>query len=679
MSDALLRELASETGLMLAWRDADNSPREADPEVLRQVLEALGLPAQSPEQLRQSLAHVGEERRAPPALLTLDQGRPLPLQGLARPGERFRLIPEQGAAFEGQLDELAQLPPQQACGYHRLQLADRELRLAIAPPRCPAVAELCAGRRHAWGLAAQLYSLREPGDGGLGDLAALQALVGSAAARGADALAISPLHAMFPSARYAYSPYSPSSRLFFNELHAAPRLVFGAQAVDQALAAAGLDGERRRLEALPLVDWEGAARVREGLLRQLFAGFASQHGELQRDFQRFRQEAGDALQLHCCFMVLQQRQVEAGAGLDWRHWPSALQRPHGEAIEAFSADEAAEIGFHAFCQWLVARCLQSVQRSAREAGMGIGLIADLAVGADPRGSQAWMRQDELLSGVSVGAPPDVLNRSGQNWGICAFSPQGLRRHGYRGFIEMLQANLRYPGGLRIDHVLGLRRLWVIPEGAPPDVGAYLQYPLDDLLRLTCLEARRARALVIGEDLGTVPEGLREQLAERGILGMRVLLFEQHDGHFTAPAHWSGEALATTTTHDLPTLEGWRQGRDIDWRQRLGQRSAVHSEHDREQRRHEVAGLRHALQANGLGEGLPDGAIEFIGRTPAPLALLPLEDALGCADQPNLPGPGQEHPNWRRRFAVPAAQLLEMPAVAGRLERLQRSRRGADHE
>lgn len=313
--------------------------------------------------------------------------------------------------------------------------------------------------------------------------------------------------------------------------------------------------------------------------------------------------------------------------------------------------------------------------------MGIGLIADLAVGAEPSGSQAWMRQDELLTGVSVGCPPDILNRSGQNWGICAFSPDGLQRNGYRAFIEMLRANLRYVGGLRIDHILGLRRLWVIPAGAAPQDGAYLDYPIQDLLRLVCLEAERARAIIIGEDLGTVPPGLRETLAERGILGMRVLLFEQQHGHFIAPRHWPEGALATSSTHDLPTLEGWQRGRDIDWREKLGQRSRESAAEERNTRQYETFALRQALAESAIqADAMLDGAIEFLGATPAPLVLLPLEDALACVEQPNLPGPGDRHPNWRRRFEENAARLLDSPPVRARLERLRRARsEGREHE
>lgn len=679
MSDAQLERLAGEAGLAIDWMDADNRPQRLSVEVQRKVLEALGFPAQSPEQIRQSLDSLQRQRAELPPLLTADQGRKVDVP--VPPGTRYRLFNEDDSGHsEGHVDAHGQLPAVGQSGYYPLHLGSHELILAVAPPRCPSVAQYCGGRPRVWGLAAQLYSLRREQDGGAGDLAALAQLVRAAAELGADALAISPVHAMFPAARDIYSPYSPSSRLLFNELYAAPGLVLGEQAVQQALAAAGLEEERRRLERLPLIDWLGVAHLRDRLLAQLYRQFQQQPNDLHEDFLAFRHLGGVELLQHCCFQVLQLRRGEAGDGLDWRFWPEAYRHAGSAELGHFMVDEEQPISQQAFGQWLIARGLQQVQREAQAAGMGIGLIADLAVGAEPSGSQAWMRQDELLAGVSVGCPPDILNRAGQNWGICAFSPEGLRRNGFRAFIEMLRANLRYVGGLRIDHILGLRRLWVIPAGAEAQDGAYLDYPFEDLLRLICLEAERARAVVIGEDLGTVPPGLREALAERGILGMRVLLFEQHQGHFVAPAHWPDHALATSATHDLPTLEGWQKGQDIDWREQLGQRTRESAAEERNTRQHETFALRRALGESGIQpDPVLDGAIEFLGATPAPLVLLPLEDALGCLEQANLPGPGDNHPNWRRRFERNAAQMLDDPQVRARLERLRRARDGGrDH-
>ncbi|QRY77864.1 4-alpha-glucanotransferase [Pseudomonas sp. PDNC002] len=675
MSAAQLERLAREAGLLVDWIDADNRPQRLTPEVQRNVLEALGFPAQSPEQIQQSLERLQQRHGETPPLVTADQGQPVRVP--APPGSRYRLFNENDSAHsEGRVDEHGRIPSPDTSGYYPLHLGERELILAVAPPRCPSVTRCCPGRQRIWGLAVQLYSLRRAQDGGAGDVGALAHLVRAAAEQGADAVAISPVHAMFAAARDIYSPYSPSSRLLFNELYAAPGLVLGDEPVRQAIVEAGLGDEFARLERLPLIDWLAVARLRDRLLAQLYRKFQSDSGELHDDFLAFRNQGGAELLQHCSFQVLQLRRAEAGEGLDWRFWPEPYRNAASAELGHFMVDEEQAISQQAFGQWLIARGLQRVQQDARQAGMGIGLIADLAVGAEPSGSQAWMRQDELLTGVSVGCPPDILNRAGQNWGICAFSPEGLRRHGFRAFIEMLRANLRYVGGLRIDHILGLRRLWVIPAGAPPEAGAYLEYPFDDLLRLICLEAERARAVIIGEDLGTVPPGLREALAERGILGMRVLLFEQQHGQFIPSRQWPDGALATSTTHDLPTLEGWQRGGDIDWRETLGQRTREAAADERNARQQETAALRRALGEHGIdAEPLLDAAIEFIGSTPAPLVLLPLEDATASVEQPNLPGPGDTHPNWRRRFEQSAAEMLDAPSVRARLERLRRARDG----
>lgn len=682
MSDAQLEALATAAGFSVHWTDADGRPQQVAPDSLRALLEALGYAAQSGRQIASSLAHLNacHQARTLPPLLTLDQGQRLDLSGHARPGTAFRVQLEDGGTIESHLDEQARLPAITAWGYHLLQLGDQPMTLAVAPPACPSVAQLSGHRRrHIWGLAAQLYGLRRPGDGGLGDTQALEELVHSAAALGADAIALSPMHAMFSTDLQRYSPYSPSSRLLFNVLHAAPASILGDRAVREAILATGLGPELQRLESLPLVDWPAASAARLRLLRQLYRGVAEGENLHSIDFDSYCQHAGDALLQHCRFEALQGFMNRSGLPTDWRTWPEQYRDPTSPAVLNFAEEHADEVRFQAFAQWLVARGLDRAQSAARGAGMAIGLIADLAVGADGSGSQAWARQAELLPALTVGAPPDILNRNGQAWGITAFSPEGLRQQGFRAFIEMLRANLAHAGGLRIDHVMGLQRLWVLPEGADPRHGAYLNYPREDLLRLLCLEATRHRALIVGEDLGTVPDGLREALGRRLILGMRVLLFEQADGHFTPPDAWPVDALATTTTHDLPTLRGWLAGRDIHWREAAGQIRPEQAEADREYRQRERQALESALHASGQRHGQApeddlDAAIAFIGRTPAPLVLLPLEDAVGSEEQPNLPGPGDQHPNWRRRWPEAATSLLERPEVSARLQRLDHTRR-----
>ena len=418
------------------------------------------------------------------------------------------------------------------------------------------------------------------------------------------------------------------------------------------------------------------------MLHQLYKGFGQGGKEhlLTPDFDSFCAAGGESLRDHCRFEALQAFQLERGQSADWRDWPEPLRDPRHAEVERFAREHAEQVRFHAFAQWLIARCLKRAQDAATGAGMCVGLIADLAVGAEPIGSQAWSRQAEFLPALAVGAPPDLINRAGQNWGITAFSPEGLRQHGFRAYREMLRANLAHVGGLRIDHAMGLQRLWVIPQGAPPEAGAYLSYPCTDLLRLLCLEATRHEALIIGEDLGTVPPGFSEDLARRNILGMRVLYFEQEKQGFRPLAQWSDEALATSTTHDLPSIIGWLEGRDIQRRLDSGHIDEERACEDRAQREADRQALVEALVAEGLlqdGENDPDdlldACVEFLGRTPAPLVIVPLEDILGHPEQPNLPGPGDRHPNWRRRWPVMADRLLREPQAESRLNRLNGSR------
>ncbi|MFK3789365.1 4-alpha-glucanotransferase [Pseudomonas piscis] len=688
MSDAQLEILASRAGLAVDWIDANGRPQKVEARVLRAVLAGLGHPAGNGQEIERSLQQLQQRQqgRHLPPLLTADVGQGLDLARYFPAQTQCRVQLEDGSSRQLQLDDESRLPGELPVGYHSVDIEDERFILAVAPERCYSVADAVADQPpRAWGLGVQLYALRRSGDGGFGDTQALEELARQAAERGADALAISPLHAMFSCDPQRYSPYSPSSRLFLNSLYAAPGAILGERAWRTAIEACGLGPQLQALEQQPLIDWPAAAQAKQQVLRELYQGF--RHGEhpLHQDFASYRQAAGEALENHCRFEAIQALRVARGEDPDWRHWPPYWRDPASPELARLAEEQAEEIDFHAFCQWLIARNLERVQSAARSSGMGIGLIADLAVGADGGGSQAWSRQDQLLAELTVGAPPDILNRQGQGWGISAFSPEGLQRNGFRAFIEMLRANFAHAGGLRIDHVMGLQRLWVIPLGAPPCDGAYLYYPVDDLLRLLALESQRHQAIVLGEDLGTVPDGLREKLAAKGMLGMRVLLFEQDQGcHFKPILDWPDNALATTSTHDLPPLAGWWHGRDIEWNQRLELVDDAGARHWREHRQRERDGLRQALGRDPQNfrepldetDQLLDASVRFLGHTRAPLVLLPLEDALGIDEQANLPGTVEGHPNWRRRLAGSARRLLDDTDAARRLEQLACARRQA---
>ncbi len=679
MSDADLIALAEQAGVTPRWRDYRGSMQDVAPETLRAVLAAIGVPAKTDADIRESRHLLRQQHGAElPPLVVVDAGQPITLPV---PPARFRVLHEDGTPIEGRAQESnggAVLPALEIPGYHLLEIGAAQTTLAVAPSRTFSLADAGAGRRP-WGLAVQLYSLRRDGDGGIGDFSALRRFVRSAADHGAAAVAISPVHAQFSADPDRFSPYAPSSRLALNVLHADAEELGFAPEEDAASAA-----ERERLEALPLIDWPAAARARLTRFRRVYDQIESAPPSLRQEFADFRTRHPD-LESHARFEALHAHHF----GTDrtrwhWRSWPEQYRDPRSAAVDRFARAHADDVGFHLFLQFLAERQLAAAQVEARSAGMPIGLITDLAVGTDSGGSQGWSRQDEMLFGLAVGAPPDLLNTHGQNWGVVGFSPTGLVRHGFSGFIDMLRAALRHAGGVRIDHVMGLRRLWVIPEGGGATEGAYLRFPLDNMLRLVALESQRYHGIVLGEDLGTVPEGFQDQLRDRGIMGVRVLWFERDGNAYRPPAAWSTSAVAMTSTHDLPTVAGWWRGRDLDWRRALhmiGDEQAVWFEY--ENRNRDRARLWDAFRDSGAAAGdMPppeqptpavDAAVRHVGRAACDLVMLPLEDALAQPEQPNLPGTMHEHPNWQQRVPRAADRLLDEPEVATRLSGLAEAR------
>ena len=695
---AALHGLADEAGITTVWQDYRGVMRTVSAKTLRSLLAALELPALTADDIAASRMHLAAEaqgrvaERLPP-LVTAVVGAPVPLAfGASFAGQNYRVTLEDGGVREGRFADLgpAIVDAIDRCGYHRLDVEDSSLTLAIAPTRCFGVADALAdaGRdpgARPWGLAVQLYSISRSGDGGLGDYGSLAALAERAARHGAEALAISPVHAMFSADPQRYSPYGPSSRLLANVLYVDPCAVLGDEACAAAREAVDPEGLAATLEKNTLIDWPASSRLRLDLLRRLFDRLMidddDQARRLRDDLIAFRTKGGEVLEAHARFEALHAALAAGDASMlgGWRTWPAAYRDPHGDAVHAFANEHRDDVAFHAFLQWQAARQLDAAHRSAKSAGMAIGIVADLAVGADGSGSQAWSRQRDMLIGLSIGAPPDLLNALGQSWGLAAFSPRALKSTGFRAWIDMLRAAFAHAGGVRIDHVLGLTRMWLVPEGADPLAGAYLRYPFDDLLRLVALESWRHRAIVIGEDLGTVPEGLPERLSAAGLLGIRVLWFERQwhvpGQPFRPPHEWSNGALAVTTTHDLPTIAGWWCGRDIDWRAQLGLFGEHSSEAvERTAREADRNMLWTMLCENGAAYGERPPAdrppiaqtLRYVGSTPAPLAITPIDDALGLLEQPNLPGTIDTHPNWRLRLPASVDRVLEGDEIDARL-------------
>ncbi len=652
-----IRKLAVAAGLQPEWQDAAGRRQTVSDDALHTILDRLGHASANTKQIVDSLAAIAARAARTPRFVSVDFGDPIQLATtLSGMGE---LTLENGTRTSVAINRGA-LKSVSHTGYHRLEVDGRVIDLLVAPRRCYAIADAVPGRK-IWAPAVQIPSLRSGTAKAFGDFSTLAETARAFGERGADALAISPTHALFPADASRYSPYAPSSRQFVNALYGdAP--AFTAEADEPAE---------------DLIDWHSALPVKLARLRKTFDQDAR---VLDKSLDGFRREGGDDLERHAEFDALHAHFFATTGARGWQHWPAAYHDPASPAVRRFVTEHADDVTFYVFLQWLARRDLDAAQAAAKDAGMAIGLIADLAVGMDPGGSHGWSRRGDLLTGLSIGAPPDPLGPDGQSWGITGFDPQALRETGFAPFIATIRAALAHAGGIRIDHAFGLRRLWVVPEGASAAEGAYLDMPFDDLMRIVAMESQRAKAIVIGEDLGTVPDGFREAMDMRAMLGMRVLWFERDADGFVPPAQWSADAVAMTGTHDLATVAGWWSGRDIDWTWDLGRKSEAPDEPaDRAQRAEDRTALWSAFDT-GTPQPAPDetapvvdAAIAHVAGTPCALAIVLIEDLAGLIEQPNLPGTIDEHPNWQRRMPDTTEDLLTRPDAAARIDALNATR------
>jgi len=652
-----IQALAIAAGLQHEWQDAGGRRQTVSDDALRTILDRLGHPSENEKQIADSLAAIAARNARGGRFLSVDVGRPIRLS--TEVSGEAELILEDGTSASVTIDH-GTLTPIAQTGYHRLEFAGNVIDLLVAPRRCFTIAD-AVGARRIWAPAVQIPSLRDETPTAFGDFGTLADAARAFGGRGADALAISPTHALFPADASRYSPYAPSSRQFLNGLYGNPS-AFGVPSNDPVP---------------DLIDWQHAIPVKLERLRKAFAQGTAQISAI---LAAFRREGGENLERHAEFDALHAHFFATTGAKGWQQWPAQYHDPASPTVRRFVADHAEDVTFYAFLQWLARRDLDAAQTAAKESGMAIGLIADLAVGMDPGGSHGWSRRGDLLTGLSIGAPPDPLGPDGQSWGITGFDPQALRDNGFAPFIATIRAALAHAGGIRIDHAFGLRRLWVVPEGASATEGAYLDMPFDDMMRIVAMESQRARAIVIGEDLGTVPDGFREAMDARAMLGMRVLWFERDAEGFVPPAKWSPDAVAMTGTHDLATVAGWWKGRDIDWTWQLGRKSEAAGEPaDRAARAEDREALWSVLDT-GASQPAPDdtdpvvdAAIAHVASTLCALAIIPVEDLAGLVEQPNLPGTIDEHPNWRRRMPDTTEALLARPEVAARIDTLNATR------
>ncbi len=562
------------------------------------------------------------------------------------------------------------------------------MRLIVAPRQCYIPPPLEANQR-LWGLALQLYSLSSDRNWGCGDFTDLGRIVEWAGKElGAGVIGLNPLHALRNTTPYHISPYAPYSRLYLNELYIdldqLPEWHESEEAQQQFLAPK-FQAALRALRQMRQVDYNAVATAKRTMLELAYSTFIAEaysgdephlqpNTERARRLERFIQSEGTPLELYATFQTLEEeRRLIQSTSTTWHDWPKQFLMP-GQPVREYANRHRKRIRFFQYIQWVASEQLNEIQRTAEQLAMPIGLYHDMALGADRNGAEAWIYQSVLALGADCGAPPDSFAPEGQNWGLPPINPHALRSSGYELLIQLLRNNFRSGGAIRLDHVMAFFRLFWIPRGRPASEGTYVHYPFEDLLAIVALESIRSHTLVIGEDLGTVPDWVREQLAKARVLSYRVFYFERHaDGAMKPPGHYPAQSLAVTTTHDLPTLAGFWSGEDLRVRSRLG---AFHddSAHRQawEERQRDKARILNALQHERL---LPTGVTEdlatapamttdlchaihlYLAHTPSYLVLANLEDGLGELSQTNLPGTIDSHPNWTRKYSIPVDHML----------------------
>ena len=532
----------------------------------------------------------------------------------------------------------------------------------VAPPRCflpPAEARV-------WGLAVQIYTLRSKRNWGIGDLSDLATICAIASDAGASLVGINPLHAGHRSDPEAASPYAPASRRFLNWLAIDVEAVPEAAAPAVRTYVASVQADLAALRVRAFVDYSGVAMIKAPALRLCFAALAGARADA---FAAFVRAGGTPLRRFAIYETLVARY-----GRNADHWPASMLNPDHPDVAVFATEERDEVAFGMYLQWCAAEQLEAVATVA--ARHGVALYRDLAVGVETDSADVW-GATEYVTIATVGAPPDTLNRLGQDWGLPPISPTALARNAYSAFAGLLGDNMRFAGALRIDHAMSLMRLFWIPRGTSAADGAYVGYPFDDLLGILARESVRSRCVVVGEDLGTVPPGFRDKMAANNVLSYRILLFEREgDGAYLAPDQYPALSLATTGTHDLPPLAGWLHGADIDLRRQLGFATATGAQAERASREADIAQLCAALQDGGDLGGERDAdaivlaAYRFLARSNARIVMVQIDDVLGETTPVNVPGTYMEYPNWRRKLR----EDLDAIAGNGRLERFAQTLR-----
>jgi 4-alpha-glucanotransferase len=640
-----LIDKAKELGIQTEFFDGQGHRHVTDRAALKIIIDAL--PGRAPRRFLDDEAVV-VIRSGRPARTELKQAATFPL--------RWKIVADLKVIAEGETkDRVIVWPQDLAVGSYRLHLTDassftEEASLIVTSPKA-----FGGDFDRRWLLAVQLYGVRSARNWGIGDFTDLEGLIDLAAHLGADGVGLNPLHALFDDRPADCSPYSPNSRLFLNVLY----IDVEKLGEFQPRAFAGSSEALARLRASDIVDYAGVAELKWRALRFAFEKFTADPNDARRrDFEQFRAERGNLLARFACFEVLRHQ-----FNKPWWEWPEQWRRPdEATCARLREGADRAEVEFVEFVQWTADRQLGACQARAKRLGMHVGLYLDVAVGVQSDGFDAWNEQVAISRDLAVGAPPDALNTMGQNWGLAGFNAAGLEITSFEPYREMLKASMRHAGAIRLDHVLGLKRLYLVPRGFAPDNGVYVQMPFEALLAATAQESVAHRCVVIGEDLGTVPEGFREQMADWGIWSYQVMMFERDDhGWFRGIDHYAPNALVTFNTHDLSTYAGWRSFSDLALKRSLG----IDPGESDDARWHALTMLTEVLRHHGIDRHDLFAVAGFLARTKSRLLAISLEDLLGVLEQPNIPGTVNEHPNWRRRLPLAIEEIaaaIDIPAL-----------------
>ena len=630
-----ISQSAARIGVETEYWDGLGQLHKAEPEVLRLLVDALTRDEDRPKRILPPWVLV---RGNSTAETRLDAPEGLPFH--------WEIISDRTIAEGEGTSPSLKLPSGLPWGIYRLCICmgqDREETPLIVCPERAYQGDLTAPRRM-WALAVQLYGVRSRRNWGHGDFSDLAALIDLAADLGASGVGLNPLHACFEDRAQEPSPYYPNSRLFLNSLY------IDVEAIPEfpGIKVAGLEGRLAQLRTKNPIDYGGVADAKLLALRLAYESFLQgASAERRNAFVRFLREHPLPIAQFACFELLRRKFARP-----WWEWPDEWRHGDQSALERLRREEV-DIEFFVFVQWVAHEQLACCRERARGRGMPIGLYLDIAVGARSDGFDAWCDQDAVLAGMAIGAPPDNLNTTGQNWGLAGFNPLGLEQQCFEPFNRLLQAAMRYAGAVRLDHVLGLQRLYLIPHGVVASKGTYIRLPFHALLATAAIASVQNRSLVIGEDLGTVPENFRATLADWGIWSYQVMLFERTaEGAFAVPQSYRENAVVTFATHDLPTFAGWQAHHDLAIKRAL---NIDPGESDNERNR-ALELMREALTKHGIERFGFAAVAKYLADTPSRLLVVSMEDVLGVREQVNLPGTVDEHPNWRQPLAIMLEEL-----------------------